>query len=257
MSRRPSHNPRRESDAESLRLQAYLARAGVASRRACEDLIRDGRVRVNGRVAELGSKVIPGRDRVELDGREVRLQRLLWLALHKPTGYVTTREDPQGRKTVYDLLPSEYHHLFHVGRLDRDSSGLLLLTNDGETANRLMHPRYGVTKEYLVDIEGEPSVKQLRRLVEGVELEDGMAHAEEVELRDEVRAGVFRIALVMQEGRRREVRRMLEAVGYPVKRLFRRRFGPIRIGRLPPRQWRLLSHDEVRLLKELDHRDGT
>ena len=254
MKRRPGRSPRGKSEAESVRLQAYLARAGVASRRACEELILHGRVRVNGRVAEIGSKVTPGRDRVELDGREVRLQRIVWMVLHKPTGYVTTREDPQGRKTVYDLIPSEYHHLFHVGRLDRDSSGLLLLTNDGDTANRLMHPRFAVTKEYLVDVEGEPSLKELRRLVEGIELEDGVGYAEEVELRDEVKPGIFRIGVVMQEGRRREVRRMMEALGYPVKRLFRRRFGPIGMGKLPPGRWRFLSQEELQQLKQPDDR---
>jgi 23S rRNA pseudouridine2605 synthase len=237
---------------ESLRLQAYLARAGVASRRASEELIREGRVRVNGRRAEIGAKVTVGRDRVEVDGREVRLQRQEWIALHKPSGFVTTRDDPKGRKTVYDLLPDDLHHLFHVGRLDRDSSGLLLLTNDGETANRLLHPRYGTTKEYLADVEGEPTIAELRKLVEGIPLEDGVAHAETVEPRGEIREGLFRILLVMREGRRREVRRMLDAIGYPVKRLFRRRFGPIKLGRLPAGQWRHLTADEVRLLRETD-----
>lgn len=255
--RPPRKSPRRgapkpQPEAESLRLQAYLARAGVASRRASEELIRAGRVRVNGRRAELGSKVTPGRDKVEVDGREVRLQRVEWIALHKPTGYVTTRDDERGRKTVYDLLPDRYHHLFHVGRLDRDSSGLLLLTNDGEAANRLLHPRYGTTKEYIADVEGEPAVASLRKLVEGVELEDGMAHAESVELRDEVREGVHRLILVMQEGRHREIRRMLEAIGHPVKRLRRRRFGPIRLGNLPIGRFRSLTPEEVRLLQEGD-----
>ena len=239
MSPRPGRKPPRRGapkrvEAESLRLQSYLARAGIASRRGSEEFIRAGRVRVNGRVAELGSKATPGKDRVELDGREVRLQRVEWVALHKPTGYVTTRDDPAGRKTVYDLLPREMHHLFHVGRLDRDSAGLLLLTNDGDAANRLLHPRYGTTKEYLADVEGEPAVRELRALVEGVELEDGVGHAESVEIRGGVREGETRLLLVMQEGRHREIRRMLEAIGYPVRRLFRRRFGPIKLGKLPP-----------------------
>ncbi len=257
MSRRPGRKPPRKGgpergEAESLRLQSYLARAGIASRRASEEIIRAGRVRVNGRLPELGSKVTPGRDRVEVDGREVRLQRVEWVALHKPKGYVTTRDDPRGRKTVYDLLPAGLHHLFHVGRLDRDSAGLLLLTNDGDTANRLLHPRYGTTKEYLADVEGEPAVRELRALVEGVELEDGMAHAETVEIRGEIRDGETRLLLVMREGRHREIRRMLEAIGYPVKRLFRRRFGPIRLGKLPPGRWRTLTQDEVELLRDPD-----
>lgn len=255
MSRRPGRKPppRKRGgneEAESLRLQAYLARAGVASRRASEELIRAGRVRVNGRLAELGMSVTPRGDRVEVDGREVRPQRLEWIALHKPTGYVTTRDDPQGRKTVYDLLPRQYHHLFHVGRLDRDSSGLLLLTNDGEAANRLLHPRYGTTKEYIADVRGEPSIAELRRLVEGVPLDDGMGHAETVEVRGEAKDGVTRLLLVMQEGRNREVRRMLEAIGYPVKRLSRRRFGPVKLGRLPPGRWRALGQEELDLLRE-------
>ena len=209
-------------------------------------------MRVNGRPAELGSKVTPGRDRVEVDGREVRLQSIEWIAVHKPTGYVTTRDDPEGRKTVYDLLPPRLHHLFHVGRLDRDSSGLLLLTNDGEAANRLLHPRYETTKEYVADVEGSPTTADLRKLVEGVELEDGMAHAETVEPRGERREGIFRLVLVMQEGRQREVRRMLDAIGFPVKRLARRRFGPIRLGKLPPGRWRSLTRDEVKVLQDPD-----
>src|SRR5690606_16748850 len=234
-------------EAESLRLQAYLARAGVASRRASEELIREGRVRVNGRTAELGARVAVGRDRVELDGRELRLQRTEWIALNKPTGYVTTREDPGGRKTVYDLLPPQFHHLFHVGRLDRDSSGLLLLTNDGETANRLLHPRYGTTKEYLADVVGAPDGRALRQMVKGVRLEDGLAHAVSAELAGALDEDVFRLRVVMEEGRNREVRRMLEALGYPVRRLFRRRFGPIEIGRLRPGRWRRLEPAEIDL----------
>jgi 23S rRNA pseudouridine2605 synthase len=160
---------------DGIRLQAYLARAGIASRRASEELIRQGRVLVNGARAEIGVSVRPGEDVVELDGRVVRPQVTEWIALHKPRGYVTTREDPRGRKTVYDLLPGQMRHLFHVGRLDRESSGLLLFTNDGETANRLLHPRYETTKEYVVDVAREPTAEELRRLTRGVELEDGPA----------------------------------------------------------------------------------
>ena len=231
-----------------VRLQAYLARAGIASRRASEELIRAGKVRVNGVVAQIGSSVDPGADVVEVEGRVVTPQRAQWVAVHKPKGYVTTREDPEGRKTVYDLLPSNLHHLFHVGRLDRDSSGLLLLTNDGTAANRLMHPRYGTTKEYWADVEGEPELQELRRLVRGIELEDGVAKAESARVRDEVKPGIVRVAVVMREGKRREVRRMLEEIGHPVRRLFRRRFGPIEIGRLPPGKWRYLTPEEIEAL---------
>ncbi len=230
---------------EPLRLQAFLARAGIASRRAAEELITDGRVTVNGRQAELGMKVDPNIDIVRFDRRQVSLKPTEWIALHKPRGYVTTRDDPSGRKTVYTLLPEEAHHLFHVGRLDRDSSGLLLLTNDGDTANRLLHPRYGTTKEYRADVEGQPSTATLRRLVEGVELEDGTGHAVSVELRGEIEPGLFRVIILLREGRNREVRRMLEAVGHPVHRLFRRNFGPIEIGRLKPGAWRRLTADEI------------
>lgn len=238
-----------EREGSSVRLQVYLARAGVASRRGSEELIRDGRVTVNGVVAELGTKVTPGADLVRVDRKVVRPLRTEWIALHKPRGYVTTREDPEGRRTVYDLLPEDLHHLFHVGRLDRDSSGLILFTNDGEAANRLLHPRFETTKEYRADVEGEPTGGTLRRLLAGVELEDGPASAVSVEARGELAPGVYRLLIVLHEGRNREVRRMLEAVGHPVVRLFRRRFGPIEIGRLKPGAWRRLTMDEVAALR--------
>jgi 23S rRNA pseudouridine2605 synthase len=229
----------------SLRLQTFLARAGVASRRASEELIRDRRVVVNGRPAELGSSVDPNRDVVRVDGHPVHLKPSEWLALHKPRGYVSTRDDPEGRKTIYELLPKELHHLFHVGRLDRSSSGLLLMTNDGELANRLLHPRYGTTKEYVVDVEGTPDTRTLRQLVDGVQLEDGIASALSVETRGESAPDVSRLVVVLEEGRNREVRRMMEAIGHPVKRLFRRSFGPIKVGNLAPGRWRRLTSAEV------------
>lgn len=245
--RRRTGTPEPSPD-EPLRLQAFLARAGVASRRASEELILAGRVTVNGRVPELGSKVDPYLDNVRVDGHTVTLRPFEWVMLHKPRGYVTTREDPTGRKTVYDLLPPELHHLFHVGRLDRDSSGLLLLTNDGEAANRLLHPRYGTTKVYRVDVEGRPSRETLEEMVDGVRLDDGIAQAVSVELKGEVDDDIYRLMLVMQEGRNREVRRLLEAVGHPVRRLFRRQFGPLDIGRLPPGEWRRLGKAEIEAL---------
>lgn len=251
MAKRRGGGPRRRrEETQELRLQAYLARAGVASRRASEDLIREGRVTVNGTKAEIGSKVTVGRDRVAVDGRQVELQDAEWVAMHKPSGYVTTRDDPQGRRTVYDLLPSELHHLFHVGRLDRQSTGLILLTNEGETANRLLHPRYGTTKEYLADVEGIPSARELNRLVEGVELEDGVAQASEVELVGQTGAEGASVRIVLQEGRNREVRRMLEAIGHPVRSLYRRRFGPISVGRLRRGEWRRLTPQEVERLRQ-------
>ncbi|HUE95736.1 MAG TPA: pseudouridine synthase [Longimicrobiaceae bacterium] len=232
-----------------LRLQVFLARAGLASRRASEDLIRAGRVTVNGRSAELGMKVDPRSDTIRVDREVIGLRPTQWVLLNKPRGYVTTREDPGGRKTVYDLLPPDLHHLFHVGRLDRDSTGALLLTNDGKTANRLTHPRYGTRKRYRVDVEGEPSETALTRLLEGVELEDGRAHALSVELRDQVRPGIWRLVLVLEEGRNREVRRMMEAIGHPVDRLLRESFAGIGVEGLRPGKWRYLDAREVARLQ--------
>jgi 23S rRNA pseudouridine2605 synthase len=234
---------------EELRLQVFLSRAGVASRRGSEELIRDGAVRVNGERAELGAKVVPGRDVVTVAGRRITMQLPEWVALHKPKGYVTTRVDPGGRRTVYDLLPEDLHHLFHVGRLDRDSSGLLLLTNDGEAANRLLHPRYATTKEYLVDVRDEPDPRVIRQLTDGVELDDGPARAESAEYLGELDDGLFRVRLTMREGRKREIRRIFEAVGLPVRRLFRKRFGPIEIGNLRSGRWRYLTEAEVERLR--------
>ncbi|CAN5289309.1 pseudouridine synthase [soil metagenome] len=233
-----------------VRLQAYLARAGVASRRASEELIRQGRVRVNGRVVTLlGSKVDPAQDRVEVDGEVVRTEALTWVALHKPRGYVTSRTDAFGRPTIYALLPPRFHSLFHVGRLDRNSEGLLLLSNDGETANRLLHPRYGTTKEYLVDVQGRVEREAIQQLTHGVQLEDGLARAESVDRLHQVDQDVFRIRMVLREGRKREVRRMCEAVGHPVRRLLRQRFGPIELGELPAGRWRIVSPTELGMLR--------
>ena len=231
---------------EPVRLQAYLARAGIASRRASEQLIQQGRVRVNGStVTVLGTKVVPGADRVEVDGEPVRLDPSTWVALHKPRGYVTSRADPFHRATVYELLPERFRGLFHVGRLDRDSEGLILFTNDGPGANRLLHPRYGVTKEYLADVVGRPERDAVNRLTEGVELEDGVARAERVERLHQVDTDVFRMRIVLREGRNREVRRLFEAVGHPVRRLVRRRFGPIELGELPAGRWRVVAREEL------------
>lgn len=238
-----------------MRLHAFLARAGVASRRASEDLIRAGKVTVNGRTAQVGESVDPAVDAVRYAGRPVGLRPTEWIALHKPRGYVTTRDDPENRKTIYDLLPAELHHLFHVGRLDRDSSGLLLLTNDGDAANRLLHPRYGTTKEYRADIEGEPAGSALRELISGVVLEDGLAKAVSVQGKGMIGPGLYRVVIVLEEGRNREVRRMFEAVGHPVQRLYRRGFGPISIGRLAPGRWRHLTEAEIATLRGEDAGD--
>ncbi|HEX6912613.1 MAG TPA: pseudouridine synthase, partial [Longimicrobium sp.] len=236
---------------ERVRLQTFLARSGISSRRAAEEMITHGRIAVNGEtVTAMGLQVVPGVDRVEVDGEEVKVAPTTWLALHKPKGYVTTRTDPFGRDTVYDLLPEKYHGLFHVGRLDRDSEGLLLLTNDGDLANRFLHPSYGITKEYDVIVTGKPSDAVLRQLVEGVELEDGVARAESAKLVGPAGNGQSRLKLVLREGKKREVRRMLDAVGHEVTRLVRRRFGPIDLAELPMGKWRIVAPEELSHVRE-------
>jgi len=226
------------------RLQRALARAGLGSRRACEDLIREGRVTVNGRVAVLGNRVDSSRDVVAMDGHRVSVDPgLRYLAFHKPSGVTTTMRDPHARTGLTAYLPADVR-VFPVGRLDRETEGLLILTNDGELANRLMHPRYGVEKEYLAEVGAAPTERQVARLRRGVELEDGVATA--VAARAVGRTGARgAVRLVMAEGRKREVRRMLDAVGLPVRRLIRVRVGPVRLGRLRPGEARDLSAREV------------
>lgn len=249
MAKRPPTRPDPEPAAADPRerLQKVLARAGLGSRRACEDLIREGKVTVNGRVATLGDRVDPRADRVEVDGARVPLDpELRYLALHKPPGVVTTAKDPQGRPDVSRYYPQGFR-VFPVGRLDRDTEGLLLLTNDGELAHRLLHPRYGVEREYLAEVEGRPTERALAALRRGVELEDGPARVvSALSVAGAGERGAVRV--VMTEGRKREVRRLLATVGLPVRRLIRVRFGPIRLGRLRPGQVRELEPGEVREL---------
>jgi 23S rRNA pseudouridine2605 synthase len=226
------------------RLQKVLAALGWGSRRACEELIAAGRVTVNGAPAVLGRRVDPERDLIEVDGAPVGARPgLVHYLLNKPAGVVSTAKDPQGRRTVVDLVPAE-PRVFPVGRLDADTEGLLLLTNDGELANRVAHPRHGVAKEYLTTVSGGAvSPAAIRRLREGVELEDGPTAPAKV---SQPEPGVLRITI--HEGRNRQVRRMCEAVGHPVTRLVRTRIGPLRDHRLAPGTWRLLTQDEVRQL---------
>ncbi|HEX6938297.1 MAG TPA: pseudouridine synthase [Longimicrobiales bacterium] len=238
-----------------MRLQKFLSRAGVASRRAAEAMIREGRVRVNGRiVTELGTRVDVGADRVSVDGRPVELAEPTWIALHKPRGYVSTRSDPQGRPTIYDLIPDRFAGLFHVGRLDVDSEGLLLLTNQGDTANRLLHPRHGVERVYDVIVRGVVGDAEIRRLLDGIGLEDGVARAAAVERRTAPRPGFDRLRVTMREGRKREVRRMFRALGHRVHRLIRLRYGPVRLAGLEPGAWRHLAPAEVRALEAVGRR---
>ncbi|MEW6059437.1 MAG: pseudouridine synthase [Actinomycetota bacterium] len=238
---------RTRSPAPAERLQRSLARAGLGSRRACEDLIRAGRVTIGERVATLGDRVDPERDRVAVDGHAVSVDPgMRYFALHKPLGVTTTTRDPHAARDLTSFLPGG-PRVFPVGRLDRDTEGLLLLTNDGKLAHRLMHPRYGVEREYLAEVDGLPTERGLGRLRRGVELEDGPARALEARSAGRSRArGAVR--LVMGEGRKREVRRMLTAVGLPVLRLVRVRVGPVRLGSLRPGAVRELTADEIRAL---------
>jgi 23S rRNA pseudouridine2605 synthase len=226
------------------RLQKILAQAGLGSRRACEELIAAGRVRVNGEVATLGTRADPEHDTIEVDGAIVGVrQGLVHYLLNKPAGVVTTASDPQGRPTVAGLVPEE-PRVYPVGRLDADTEGLLLLTNDGELAHRLTHPSFGVEKEYLAEVEGTPSRGALRRLREGVELEDGPTAPAKASL-----VGDHTLRLTIHEGRNRQVRRMCAAVGHPVVRLVRVRIGPLADRRLAPGEWRELTQREVRDLE--------
>ncbi|HEX2576696.1 MAG TPA: pseudouridine synthase [Aquihabitans sp.] len=226
------------------RLQKVLARVGLGSRRACEELIEDGRVTVNGEVAVLGRRVDVEADLVEVDGAPIGVRPdLVYYLLNKPAGVVTTASDPQGRPTVVDLVPAE-PRVFAVGRLDLDTEGLLLLTNDGELANRVAHPAHGVEKEYLAEVRGRPSRAALRRLREGVELEDGPTAPAQVALVEPTL-----VRLTIHEGRNRQVRRMLDAVGHPVERLIRTRVGPLHDRRLKPGTWRELTAAERRALE--------
>jgi 23S rRNA pseudouridine2605 synthase len=229
---------------EGERLQKVLARLGFGSRRVCEDLIDEGRVTVNGEVAELGRRVDVDHDEVAVDGVVVGVRPgLVYYLLNKPRGVVTTAADTHGRPTVVDLVPDE-PRVFPVGRLDADTEGLLLLTNDGSLAHRLTHPSFGVDKEYLAEVEGRPSPGALRTLRQGVELEDGMTAPARVAA---VPPSGLRIAI--HEGRNRQVRRMCDAVGHPVRRLVRIRIGPLADRSLKPGEWRELTQDEVRGLE--------
>jgi pseudouridine synthase len=223
-------------------LNAYLARAGVASRRKADDLIKAGRVTVNGGPGQLNT-FVGARDRVEVDGQLVEKQRVAYVLLHKPAGVVTTASDPHGRRTVVELV-SVPERVVPVGRLDADTTGALLLTNDGELAHRLAHPRYGAEKTYVVDAEGALSDDALAALEQGVELEDGRTAAARVR-----RLGPSRLELTIHEGRKHQVKRMLDAVGHPVVRLHRSAYGGLSADDLEPGAWRALRAGEVDQLR--------
>lgn len=225
---------------EGERLQKVLARIGVGSRRTNEDLIADGRVTVNGEVAILGARVVPGVDEIAVDGSVLStLPDTVTYLLNKPRGVVTTAADTHGRPTVIDIVPAE-PRVFPVGRLDLDTEGLLLLTNDGAMAHRLTHPSFGIDKEYLVHVEGIPSRAALRTLREGVELDDGVTAPAKAAT---VAPGMIKVTI--HEGRNRQVRRMCEAIGHPVRRLVRTRIGPVTDTRLEPGAFRVVEGDEL------------
>lgn len=251
---RPEAGGASEQDAERvvpMRLQRFLARAGAASRRGSEDLMTQGRVAVNGVVVtELGAKVDPLVDVVTLDGREVRLSAgPVYLVLNKPMGVVTTMSDPQGRPTVASLVPvAENPGLFPVGRLDLDTTGLLLFTTDGELSHRLLHPRWKVPKTYRALVDGTPDERDLKRLRDGVALDDGMTAPAQVTVLGSAGPRT-RVEITISEGRKRQVRRMFSAVSHPVVELHRTRFGPVELGDLGAGTWRELSAVEIAALK--------
>jgi 23S rRNA pseudouridine2605 synthase len=228
----------------AVRLQKILAEAGIASRRAAEQIILSGHVGVNGEIVRLlGTKIDPLHDKVSVDGKPVRARRKLYIALHKPVGYVCSRKDELDRKTVYELLPKEWENAHTVGRLDFDSEGLIFLTNDGEFALRLTHPRYGVHKKYLATVEGKLEQQMLNRVVRGV------FHGGE-KLKAESARQISRnvVELELSEGKNREVRRLFESQGLAVKRLQRTQIGKIKLGELKPGRWRALTETEIRTL---------
>jgi 23S rRNA pseudouridine2605 synthase len=227
-----------------LRLNAWLARAGVASRRKADGLIKAGRVTVNGEPGRLDTYVA-AHDVVCLDGRPLAAQPVAYVLLHKPAGVLTTAHDPRGRPTVVDLV-AHAARVVPVGRLDADTTGALLLTNDGELAHRLAHPRYEVDKVYVAEVEGDPDDDALRALERGVELDDGPTAPAEAR-----RLGAGRLEITLHEGRNRQVRRMLDAVGHPVRRLHRSRYGPLTLEGLEPGAWRELEPLEVERLRSV------
>jgi 23S rRNA pseudouridine2605 synthase len=239
-------------DTEGVRLQKVLAAAGIGSRRACEQLISEGRVEVNGRmVLEQGLRVDPERDTIRVDGSRIPPpRRHVYLVLNKPKGVVSTLEDPEGRRTLSDFLIERRERLFHVGRLDTDTEGLIIITNDGEFAQKLAHPSYEVPKTYLAEVEGVPNPRTLKRLRDGVKLDDGPVQFSRVKLVSST-ADKALVTVTLHEGRNRIVRRTMDAVGHPVRKLSRTAIGPVRLGRLKPGELRELTREELGELLDL------
>jgi 23S rRNA pseudouridine2605 synthase len=237
-----------DSVAEAQRLQKVLAAAGISSRRECEELIRDGRVEVDRQVVtEMGARVDPARQEIRVDGVVLPRPKLVYYALNKPAGVVSTNRDPDGRPRVIDLIPSE-QRLFPVGRLDRGSEGLMLVTNDGELANQLTHPRYGVEKTYAVRVAGDMELETLKSLRKGIRLAEGLARVTAIRVKKRHKQSTD-LEIVLREGRNREIRRILARVGHKVLKLTRIAMGTLRLGELPTGAYRPLSHQELRALR--------
>ena len=234
-----------KADAEGVRLQKVLSQAGIASRRASEDLISRGKVKVNGKPARLGQRVDPGADVIHVSGKRVVTDvDTVYFALNKPRGVVSTMDDEEGRPSLSDYAKGIDQRVFHVGRLDTDSEGLILLTNDGELANRIMHPSHGLPKVYRAQIAGTLDKPTFKRLLSGIELEDGPARADKLRIIDE-HAGQSLVEITIHEGRKHIVRRMLDEAGHRVSRLVRTEIGPVRLRNLKPGTLRRLSPDEI------------
>jgi 23S rRNA pseudouridine2605 synthase len=236
------------------RLNKLLAHAGVASRRQCESLINAGRVAVDGRIVrELGTKVDPARQKVSVDGQPVRTERHVYWLVNKPRGYLCTNHDPAGRPRAIELVPQVAQRVYTVGRLDEASEGLLLLTNDGDLANHLMHPRFGIEKTYLAQVAGDPTPEELQQLLKGVWLSDGHVRARRVKREKKQGASTW-LRIVLCEGKNREIRRMLARLGHKVLRLRRIAIGPVQIGPLKTGKARRLSGPELIALRQLIER---
>jgi 23S rRNA pseudouridine2605 synthase len=233
-----------------VRLQKFLADAGVASRRASEQVILEGRVSVNGKVVQaLGTKVDPLHDAVAVDGRALKVKRKLYLAVNKPAGFICSRSDPESRKTVHSLFPPEWSNLYSVGRLDYQSEGLIFYTNDGEFSLRLTHPRYGVRKKYLITLKGEVTPEHIRALQKGVFNSDEVLKAESGRILKSNNSHSL-VELTLTEGKNREVRRMFETLGFEVERLQRTQIGNVKLGQLPRGKWRTLTAPEIKSLMQ-------
>ncbi|MGQ9914189.1 MAG: pseudouridine synthase [Thermogutta sp.] len=247
--REPHRAPAGSGNAKGERLQKILAAAGIGSRRQCEELIRMGRVEVDRKViTELGFRAYPQRHKITVDGVPIRPEKPLYYAVYKPDGVVSTNRDPAGRPRVIDLVPERETRLFAVGRLDLHSEGLILVTNDGELANRLTHPKFGLPKTYLVQVAGEPNREVFAKLLRGVHLAEGVARVLSIKVRRKHKQSTI-LEMVLNEGRNREIRRIMAKVGHKVQRLKRIAVGPIRIGKMLPGDARPLSRQEIAALR--------